>query len=176
MSTTTLDTRLKTARTNFYNSISAFLGGDEVRETFGVATISIKNIFPIISAFQVCHVPSLIFANKYAKEEEMKALAEKLGETLFDVDHELSMGFLTRYTEAKESYELIEQCEILMQDICLQVLGQQGSVLSPGLATSGMQFLYTNWGITADYFDDDEVLKDCLESINNLQKRPNLKN
>jgi len=172
MSTNTLDTRLKTARANFYNSISAFLGGDEVRKTYGVATISIKSIFPIISAFQVCHVSSLIFANKYAKEEEIKELVEKLGEALFDVDHELSMGFLSRYTEAKESYELIEQCEILMQDICLKALGQQGSMLSSGLATSGMQFLYTNWGVTADYFNDNEVLTDCLESINNLQNRP----
>ncbi len=167
-----LDVRLKTARENFYNSISAFIGGDNVKETYGTAAISVENIYPIISAFQVCHVSSLICANKYGKEEESSQWAEILAATLFDVDHAVSKVYLRRYTEAKESNELVEQCEILMQDICLKALGQKGIMLSPGLAASGMQFLYTNWGVTADYFNDNEVLNDCLESIHNLQNKP----
>jgi hypothetical protein len=134
--------------------------------------LSIEAALPIISAFQIVHVMSFIYINKYIKEEQIGDFIAILTESLYGQPTDDLMTYVKQYQSNKKDFP--EQACRFSEDVAMSIIGSYtGMLYGAGFAVMAMEFLYRNWGIVADHFGDAVKVEECAKAVKSIHTDKN---
>lgn len=164
-----LAARLQCLRDNWLGAFSQVL--EQTKSTGVVDNLSIEAAYPFVSAFQLVHTMSLIYANKYISEDKIGVLTSSIVIKLYGTPDPRWEEIIAHY-ENNKSMEIVEQVRIFCEDVAAAILNSYfgGKLYGTGATIFTMDFFFRNMAIVADEFSDYTKAASFAKSAKNTRE------